>query len=152
MHRIKIIFSVLGILFMYTGCAKKLKDHTITYKYKLLDLSKFGAYTGLYVGVAPSYRDVENMPKLGGSSVETWEYTYIGLQDGDYVIYEIQIPLSIYFEMSIFIDGKEVLYRRIKASDSHYYSGIVVESRGIDTLSGMTYLPGDVRFVYHEVN
>ncbi len=148
----KVILVVFGLPFFFQGCAKKLKDHTITYKYHLLDLSKYGYYQGIHVTAGPSYTDYTNRPKFSDNSIESWEYTYIGLQDGDYVIYEIQIPLSIYYEMSIFIDGKEVLYRRIKTSDSHYYSGIVVESRGIDTLSGMNYLPGDVRFVYHEGN
>lgn len=152
MKIVKVILVVFFLPILFYGCAKKLKDHTITYRYKLLDLSKYGALKGIYVSAAPCYRDLQNMPKLESGTVESWEYTYIGLHDGDYVVYEIQIPLSIYYEMSIFIDGKEVLYRRIKASDSHYYSGIVVESRGIDTLSGMTYLPGDVRFVYREGN
>jgi hypothetical protein len=142
-----LLLTVSGI---FSACRKAPKDHTITFKYHLLDFSKYGNVQNISVGVRPYYSERENTPTIKSSYVNTWEYNYIGLNDGNNVFYEIQIPLSIYYEMSIFIDGKEVSYRRIKTSDSNYYSGYIAESRGIDTLTGFHYLPGAISFTFHE--
>ena len=82
--------------------------------------------------------------------VDHWQYTYLGLKDGDRVSFSIQIPLSTYYEMKIYVDDKELLYRRIKTSDSNYYMTYVVESRGVITTTGLQYLGGDIVFTYHE--
>ncbi len=147
-RKLKTICLVLFVLVQLSGCKKAPKLHKIKYVFQLLQQSKYGVATPIYLGVAPAY---EKQPaKLEGDLIDSWNYTYLGLKDGDRVNFSVQIPLSIYFEMKIYVDDKELLYRRIKTSDSNYYTTYVVESRGVVTTTGLQYLGGDVSFFYHE--
>ena len=148
MRKVRIISLALIVLVHLSGCKKAPKLHKITYNFQLLQQSKYGSVTPIYLGVAPSYKD--QPPKMEGNLIDSWNYTYLGLKDGDRVSFSVQIPLSIYYEMKIYVDDKELLYKRIKTSDSNYYSSYILESRGIDTTTGVQYLGGDIVFIYNE--
>jgi len=149
MKRFSLIYILLFIGFIsLSGCRKKPKLHKITYCFQILQQSKYGWVTPIYLGVSPYYED--QIPKMVDGLVDSWQYTYLGLKDGDRVSFSIQIPLSTYYDMKIYVDDKELLYRRIKTSDSNYYMTYIVESRGVITTTGLQYLGGDVTFTYHE--
>ncbi len=147
-RKLRIIGLIFIVLFHLSGCKKAPKLHKITYNFQLLQQSKYGSVTPIYLGVAPSYED--QPPKMEGNLIDSWSYTYLGLKDGDRVSFSVQIPLSIYYEMKIYVDDKELLYKRIKTSDSNYYMSYILESRGVDTDTGPKYLGGDIMFIYHE--
>lgn len=120
-----ILLVIFGIFF---SCKKK-TYHKIRFEFKILDQSKYGSITPIYLSILPRYED--ERPKLNSRLPETWFYEYLGLKDGDKIFFAVDIPLSIYYEKWVYVDGKEVAYKKIKVSDSQYYNNTIIESRGL---------------------
>jgi len=143
--------NLVGILFLVAvlySCQKEKRYHKLRYEYTALAQSKYGVATPVYLGIQPRYED--EIPRLESRLTEKWYYEYWGLEDGQYVYFSVDIPLSIIFEMRVLIDGEEIAYKRIAMSDSHYYECNILESRGLDQNLGVDYLGGKIKFTYQE--
>jgi hypothetical protein len=108
--------------------------HKIRFEFKILQQSKYGSATPIYLSILPKYES--ELPALNAALPETWFYEYLGLKDGDKIYFSVDIPLSTYYEKWVYIDDKEVAYKKIKVSDSNYYSNKIIESRGLGDLEG----------------
>lgn len=126
--------TTLLILICLLGACKKQALHKIRFEFKVLEQSKYGSTTPIYLSILPKQENEQ--AKIGAMLPETWFYEYAGLKDGDKVYFAIDIPLSVYYEKWVYIDGVEVAYKRIKVSDSHYYENKIIESRGYEDLEG----------------
>jgi hypothetical protein len=128
---------VIALLLFAIGlgsCKKKPKYHHIRFELRVIEQSKYGIVTPIYLSILPHYQSVP--PKLESRAPITWNYDYMELKDGDKIYFAVDIPLSTYYEKWIYIDGKEVAYKRIKVSDIHYYENTILEQRGYDDVEG----------------
>lgn len=131
----KITMLILSfIVLSMSSCKKKPKYHHIRFELRIIEQSKYGAITPMYLGILPYYQS--DPPKLESRQPSSWHYDYMELKEGDKIYFALDIPLSTYYEKWIFIDGKEVAYKRIKVSDMNYYSNQILEQRGYDDLEG----------------
>jgi hypothetical protein len=138
------------ILFILCSCIKKEETHTIKYKVRILNQSKYGStVTPIYVRCSPYY--IDSIPIIPDNGFHEWEYNYIGpIKYDQQICFNVQIPLSVYYEMWVYVDDLEYIYRKIKTSDSNYYSTFIEEARGVKIEKGYTYLGGDVCFSLYE--
>jgi len=144
---------VLSFLTVFTvSCKKEPKYHKIKYQITFLELPSFGSSNYLEVQATPAYQNEYNYdtdaPYITYDQTKDglWEYEYWELQDGDEVYFFLWAQLDYHFELRIFIDDVEVSYKRIKISDSNYFSALEIEDEGWDDS------PGDqsIDFTYHE--
>jgi len=133
----KLFLLLTAIAIIGSSCKKKPRLHKIEFKFKVLQQSKYGKFTPIYLSILPKYENVN--PKVESELVEEWSYQYLGLKDGDKIYFAVDIPLSSYYEKWIYIDGKEVAYRRIKVSDYEYYKNEILEERGSQDIDGWGY-------------
>jgi hypothetical protein len=123
----------MTIICLFFSCKKK-TYHKIRFELKILQQSKYGSATPISLSILPRYEN--EPPTLNSRLPETWKYEYLGLKDGDKIYFSVDIPLSTFYEKWVYIDNKEVAYKRIKVSDSNYYQNTVIESRGLNDLEG----------------
>ena len=127
------LLSLIILTCVFCACKKK-TYHKIRFEFKILQQSKYGSATPIYLSILPKYES--ELPTLNATLPETWFYEYLGLKDGDKIYFSVDIPLSTYYEKWVYIDDKEVAYKKIKVSDSNYYSNKIIESRGLGDLEG----------------
>lgn len=127
------ILTIIIIACLFFSCKKK-TYHKIRFELKILQQSTYGIATPIYLAILPRYEN--EPPTLNSRLPETWKYEYLGLKDGDKIYFSVDIPLSTYYEKWVYIDDKEVAYKKIKVSDDKYYSNEVIESRGLEDLEG----------------
>jgi hypothetical protein len=144
-----ILFFIISSLTLI-ACSKTEEIHTIKYKIRILNQSKYGSsVTPIYVGCSPYYED--SIPRIPDNGFHEWEYNYIGpIKFDQRICFNVQIPLSVYYEMWIYVDDLEYIYRKIKTLDYKYYSTYIEEARGVEIETGLTYLGGDVCFSIYE--
>jgi hypothetical protein len=129
-----LVITLLLFTIGFGSCKKKPKYHHLRFELRVIEQSKYGIVTPIYLSILPHYQSVP--PKLESRAPITWNYDYMELKDGDKIYFAVDIPLSTYYEKWIYIDGKEVAYKRIKVSDIHYYENTILEQRGYDDLEG----------------
>jgi hypothetical protein len=125
--------SLIILISLLFSCKKK-TYHKVRFEFKVIQQSKYGITTPIYLSILPRYE--REPPKVNSRLTETWYYEYLGLKDGDKIFFSVDIPLSTYYEKWVYVDGKEVAYKKIKVSDSKYYSYTIIESRGLEDLEG----------------
>jgi hypothetical protein len=145
-----LILSFLTILSV--SCKKQPKLHKIKYQITFLEIPHWASSNYLEVQAYPAYQNEYNYdtdaPYITYNQTQDglWEYEYWELKDGDDVYLFLWAQLDYHFELRVFIDDVEVSYKRIKISDSNYFSAIEIDEEGLDDT------PGDqsIEFTYHE--
>lgn len=151
MKKLFYLFLVLSI-FVFSSCKKEPKYHKIKYQITFLELPSFGTSNYLEVQAVPAYQNEYNYDNAAPYITQNqttdglWEYEYWQLQDGDEIYFFLWAQLDYHYELRIFIDDVEVSYKRVKISNSNYFSALEVEDDGLDDS------PGDqsIEFTYHE--
>lgn len=140
-----LLITILG--FSFTSC-KKTEYHKIVFEITFLNSPGTGSSSFIDVYVIPAYVEREKAPRIPDrfNIPQVWRYEYLGLEKGQKVHFLVSGQLSYYFEMRIYIDDVEVSYRRVRVSDTSYYSDHVEESYGLNDKS--THDTGIIEFVY----
>jgi len=124
---IKIIIGLVLVGFFFVSC-KKTDYHKVTFEVTFLESPSTGASNFIDILVTPKGENVTPINRFDIPKV--WRYEHVGLEKGDLVQMVVSPQLSYHFEMRVYIDDKQVSYRRIKTSDFTYYSVHVEESYG----------------------
>lgn len=140
-----LLITILG--FSFTSC-KKTEYHKIVFEITFLGTPGTGSSSFIEVYVIPAYIESEKAPRSPDrfNIPQVWRYEYLGLEKGQKVHFLVRGQLSYYYEMRIYIDDVEVSYRRVRVSDTSYYSDHVEESYGLNDKS--THDTGIIEFVY----
>ncbi len=135
---------ILIILTISLISCKKDNLHKIKYQIKFLELPDWYNSNYLEVTASPCYigeynysRDKNGtiiLPNIDYEQTKDglWEYEYWELKDNSRVLFMLLAKIDYHYELRVFIDGKQVSYKRVKTSDQQYFHAIETEGYGLD--------------------
>lgn len=143
----KVSFILILVCVILTSC-KKDNLHKIKFQITFLEIPEWyqsnmiEVYLNPYYSGKYNYSTNENGVPIAPSidyemtTDGLWEYEYWELKNGDRVTFSIWGQLKYHYELRVFIDEKEVSYKRIKISNQNYNSSIGYEENGRDDTPG----------------
>ena len=149
---------ILIILTISLISCKKENLHKIKYQIKFLELPDWYHSNYLEVTASPCYigeynysRDENGtiiLPNIDYDQAKDglWEYEYWELKDNSRVLFMLLAKIDYHYELRVFIDGKQVSYKRVKTSDQQYFHAIEIEGNGLDNDPKSDY----IEFTYKE--
>ena len=152
-----IIIIIIIICFILTSC-KKENLHKIKFQIKFLEIPDWYHSNYLEVTASPCYVGLYNyirdengtliLPNIDydQTKVGLWEYENWELKNDSRVFFMLLAKIDYHYELRIFIDGKQVSYKRVKTSDQQYFTAVEVEGYGLDNDQESSY----IEFIYKE--
>jgi hypothetical protein len=145
---IKYILVFLTISLGFVSCKKAPKFHKVKFEIEFIEDVPNGYSNFIDVTCSPQYRD--EPATISSSDAEpgnVWTYEYWELMDGDQIVFNVSPQLYYRFYMRVYVDDELVSYKKIKTSETTYYSRIIEEEFGLDNDTRDT---SSIKFIFYE--